>query len=46
MATTNKCLAKSNKPRTGAKATKKRRNTVRFAAREGKSEQLCIYRVQ
>jgi hypothetical protein len=45
MAAKNKCLAKSNKPRTGAKTTKKRRNTVRFAEREGKSEQLCIHRV-
>lgn len=46
MAAKNKCLAKSNKPRTGAKTTKKRRNTVRFAEREVKSEQLCIYQVQ
>src|SRR5262245_4428976 len=38
MAATNECLAKSNKPRTGAKATKKQRNAVRCCAREGKSE--------
>lgn len=46
MAATNKCLAKSNKPRTGAKATEKRRNTVRFAAREGKSRRRSYFRAE
>jgi len=37
MAAKNKCLAKSHKPRTGAKTTKKRRNTVGFAEREARA---------